>query len=282
MTDLLDDPTLDPERHTRIVSLWSDGSYEDIGALFEPISRELVAELDLAGLRVLDAATGTGNTAIAAASAGATVDACDLAPRLLDVARDRAAAASVDIAFVEADLLALPYEDDSFDAVVSTFGAFTVDDPARCARELVRVCRPDGRVVTTAWGDRGVFATSLEVIARELPEVDDPQGPDPRDWADLDGVRDVVAGLDVEVRVEQRTIWFRFPSLPAAFDLFEVASGPYLRMRAAIEERDPQGWNRVRRDVIAGWEPLARSGVGGGVELPADYGVATIVRTSGT
>ena len=282
MTDLPDDPILDTERHTRIVSLWSDGSYEDIGALFEPISGELVTELDLAGLRVLDAATGTGNTSIAAASAGATVDACDLTPRLLDVARTRAAAAGLDITFLEADLLALPYEDDSFDVVVSTFGAFTVDDPARCARELVRVCRPGGRVVTTAWAQWGAMATSMEVIAREHPEVHDPTGPNPRDWADLDGVRGFVAGLDVEVRVEQRTAWFRFPSLPAAFELFEMASGPYRRMRAAIEERDPDGWGRVRRDVVAGWEPLARPAAGGDVELPADYGVATIVRTSGT
>ena len=121
------------------------------------------------------------------------------------------------------------------------------------------------------------MATSMEVIARELPEVDDPSRPNPRDWADLDGVRGFVHGLDVQVRLEQRTIWFRFPSLEAVFDLFEVASGPYLRMRAAIEQRDPQGWDRVRRDVVAGWGPLARPAADGGVELPTDYGVATIM-----
>jgi SAM-dependent methyltransferase len=271
------DPTLDPNRQQRIVSLWSAGSYEDLGALFEPISRDLTAELELAGQRVLDAGTGTGNTAIAAAAAGATIDACDLTPRLLDVARDRAIAAGVDIAFVEADLLALPYEDDTFDVVLSTFGAFTVDDPTRCARELVRVCRPGGRVVTTAWGNQGLFATSMTVIARELPEVNDPSGPHPHDWAELDGVRGFLTGIDVRVDVEHRTAWFRFASLPAAFDLFEVASGPYLHMRAAIEERDPDGWHRVRRDVVAAWEPLARPVAGGGVELPAHYGVATII-----
>lgn len=269
--------TTDPDRRDGIVSLWSAGRYEDIGALFEPISHELVAELGLADRRVLDAGTGTGNTAIAAASAGASVDACDLTPRLLGVARDRAAAAGVDITFAEADLLALPYPDATFDVVLSTFGAFTVDDPSRCVRELVRVCRPGGRVVTTAWTDRGVFAASMAVIARELPEVHDPERPDPGDWAELAGVRGFVGGLDAEVRVERRTTWFRFPSLPAAFELFEVASGPYLRMRAAIEQRDPEGWDRVRRDVVAGWQPLARPLAGGGVELPAHYGVATIV-----
>ena len=117
------------------------------------------------------------------------------------------------------------------------------------------------------------------ICSRELPEVNDPSGPNLDAWAELDGVRGFVTGMDVEVRVEHRTTWFRFASLPAAFEFFEVASGPYLRMRAAIEERDPDGWNRVRRDVVAGWETLARPGADGCLELPADYGVATIIPT---
>ncbi len=275
--DVAGTTTPDPQRRDEIVSLWSAGRYEAIGALFEPISHELVAELDVAGRHILDAATGTGNTAIAAAMAGAMVDACDLTPRLLELARGRAAAADVTIAFAEADLIALPYPDATFDLVVSTFGAFTVDQPERCARELVRVCRPGGRVVTTAWADRGVFATSREVIARELPEIHGPARHDPHDWAEPAAVRGFVAGLDVEVHIEHRTIWFRFPSLVAAFELFEAASGPYLRMRAAIEQREQAGWERVRHDVVAGWGQLARPAVGGGVELPADYGIVTII-----
>lgn len=129
-----------------------------------------------------------------------------------------------------------------------------------------------------------MFAISRQVIARELPEIHDPGRHDPHDWAELDAVRGFVAGLDVEVHTEHRSIWFRFPSLVAAFELLEAASDPYLRMRAAIEEREQAGWEGSRQGgrgcattSLPAGAPLARPAAGGGVELPADDGIVTII-----
>ncbi|MCC5948524.1 MAG: class I SAM-dependent methyltransferase [Nitriliruptoraceae bacterium] len=268
----------DPERREAIVGLWTDGCYEDIGALFEPATTALVEELGVEGLRVLDAATGTGNTALAAAARGAEVDACDLTPRLLTVARQRAAERDLEVRFREGDLLALPYDDASFDLVLSTFGAFTADDPRACARELVRVCVSGGRIVSTAWADEGMFARSIDLIMAELPDDLFAGRPNPQDWADPLALRGLFAGLDVELAVEHRTAWFPFDSLDGAFALLESASGPFLRLRTAMDAIDDTAWPRVRTATLQAWGELSRPGAEGGVELPAVYGIATITR----
>lgn len=262
-------------RVTAIQEVWSAGSYEDVGVLFAPATDALVAELPLAGQRVLDAATGTGNTAIAAARAGAEVSAFDLTPRLLAVARERAEAAGVALDLREGDLLDIPFPDASFDVVLSTFGAFTADDPRRCAAELVRVCRPGGSVVTTAWSDGGIFAVLTDVATARHPSVVSSDAPDPRDWADRAGLEAIFAGLDVTVALERRTVWFPFPDVAEALALFERASGTVQRMRAGVEAVEPGGWEAVRAETLDGWAALARPAASA-VELPGVYGVAFV------
>lgn len=265
---------LSTDRTVAIRELWAAGAYEDIGALFEPISAEVVGNLDLAGRRVLDAATGTGNTALLAARAGAEVDAFDISPRLLGIARSRAVSAGLDIRFRDGDLIDLPYPDASFDVVLSTFGAFTVDDPPRCAAELVRVTRPEGGIVSTAWSDEGMLATLTAVVADRYPGVLDPSRPDPAAWADPTGVARIFADEDVHITVTRRTWWFRFPTIVAPLDLLEEASGPVQRLRAAVEAADGN-WSETREDILARWARLARP-TATGVELPAVYGLATV------
>ncbi len=258
-----------------IRQLWSDGDYARVGALFIPVTDTLVDELGLDGLDVLDAATGTGNTALAAARAGARVSAFDLTAQLLDVARARAAESGLAIDFAEGDLLDVPYPDDRFDVVLSTFGAFTADDPRRCATELVRVCRPGGRVVSTAWGHDGVFGALTAVVAERHPEVVDPARPDPRAWADAEGLAAIFAGLDVKIELTHRTVWFPFPSAERALALFEEVSGPVQRLRAGVEQASPGGWEGVRMELVRRWDALARR-VPAGVELPSGYGTAVV------
>jgi SAM-dependent methyltransferase len=262
------------DRTAAIRRVWEDGAYEDIGALFEPISAQVVGNLALTGRHVLDAATGTGNSALLAARAGAQVEAFDLTPRLLDIARARAASAGLDIRFREGDLVDMPYPDASFDVVLSTFGAFTVDDPRRCAEELLRVTRPGGSVVSTAWSDEGMFAALIAVVTEQHPGALDPDRPDPAAWADASALARIFAGADVDISVQRLTWWFRFPSLIAPLDLLERASGPVQRLRAAVEAADGD-WTESRDEILARWSRLARS-TATGVELPAVYGVATV------
>jgi SAM-dependent methyltransferase len=268
------------DRIASIQQLWTDGDYAQIGELFHPISVRLVADLDaevgLAGREVLDAATGTGNTALELADRGAQVHAFDLTPRLLDIARSRATDAGVEVHFGEGDLLNVPFPDARFDLVVSTFGAFTADDHARCAAELLRVCRPGGQVISTAWADAGCFATLRSTVLEEHPELIDPSQPDPGDWARLDALLEMVEGRSVDVQLEQRAHPFHFPSASAAMDLMEEASGPVLRMREGVRARGGD-WTALRDRIVARWNEEADHGPDG-IVLNGVYGVSRFRR----
>jgi SAM-dependent methyltransferase len=263
------------ERTRRIEELWSDGDYTEVARWFEPISDRLVGRLRPAGQRVLDAATGTGNTALAAARAGADVDAFDLTEPLLEIARSRAAAEGLDVRFRTGDLLDVPYADASFDLVVSTFGAFTADDPVRVAEELVRVCRPGGTVLSTAWGREGVIATVSQVVRERRPEVFPDGAPDPTLWADQAGVEQLFARCDVDIAVRRVETWFPFPGRDHLMRSFETVSGPIRRLRAAVGD----DWPAIRAEVIERWSALEREAETG-VELLGVHGEAQVVRRS--
>lgn len=263
------------ERTRRIEELWSEGDYTEVARWFEPISERLVDGLRPSGLRVLDAATGTGNTALAAARAGADVDAFDLTPSLLEIARARAAAAGLEVRFRTGDLLDVPYPDASFDLVVSTFGAFTADDAVRAAEELVRVCRPEGRIVTTAWGREGVIATTSQVVRERRPDLFPEGAPDPSRWADQAGVEELFARCDVEVEVRRVETWFSFPDREHLMRAFETVSGPIRRLQAAVGE----DWPAIRAEVIERWAAFERPAETG-IELLGIHGEAHVRRRS--
>ena len=137
--------------------IWSTGDFAKVARRIEPASAEMVAELGVEeGQELLDVACGTGNAAIPAAKRGARVTGLDLTPKLLEVSRRRAAAAGVEIELVEGDAEALPFADDSFDRVISLFGVMFAPDQQRATDELVRVCRPGGRIGFSAWTPTGL------------------------------------------------------------------------------------------------------------------------------
>jgi SAM-dependent methyltransferase len=263
------------DRTERIVALWSVGAYEQLGELFEPISDALIDRLDLTGRAVLDAATGTGNTAIAAARAGGEVSAFDLTPRLLEQAARRAERDGLSIDLRVGDLLAIPFDDDTFDLVISTFGAFTADDPAACLRELVRVCRPGGAILTTAWTPTSIFEVLKSHAFERRPDLRDASPARPLAWTDPDELRRLAVGLDVDVSVTSATHWVPFDSPRAALDLAEEVSGPVRYLRAAVLDAAPAAWDEVRRITVRDWTTMARAD-GDRVELPLSYAVATI------
>src|SRR3954462_10924744 len=124
---------------------WGVGEYEQTAAELEPVAEHVVALARLeAGERVLDVACGTGNAALLAARTGARATGVDGAPRLIEVARTRAAADGLAPAFVVGDVHQLPFGDGAFDVVLSVFGVVFADDPPRALGELVRVLRPGG------------------------------------------------------------------------------------------------------------------------------------------
>ena len=141
--------------------VWSSGDYNKIAALTVPVNEAVVTAAGIApGENVLDIATGTGHSALAAARGGAHVTGIDYVPALLEIARDRAAAERVEATFVECPAEDLPFPDGAFDVVVSAIGVMFAADHQAAADEIARVTRPGGRIALASWTARDSSAAS--------------------------------------------------------------------------------------------------------------------------
>ncbi len=149
---------------------WSAGDFSMIATQQILVGELLCEAVDVhPGEAVLDVATGSGNTALAAARRGGEVTGIDFVPALLDRGRERAAAERLRITFREGDAQDIPFPDRSFDIVLSTFGAMFAPDQERTALELLRVCRPGGRVGMANWTPDGVIGEMFHTVARFVP-----------------------------------------------------------------------------------------------------------------
>src|SRR3712207_1533003 len=136
----------------RTREVWATGDYQRVGVRLVPAAEQLVADLAVRpGDRVLDVAGGTGNAALAAARRDGDVVCSDIVPELLVHAERRAAMEGLAFATEVADACALPFPDEAFDVVISTFGVVFAAEPEQAARELLRVLRPGGRLGLTSW-----------------------------------------------------------------------------------------------------------------------------------
>jgi SAM-dependent methyltransferase len=161
----------DPELKARHRAMWASGDYPSMVETFLlPLGPRLVEASGVGdGMTVLDVAAGTGNFAIPAALAGADVTASDLTPELFDAGRDRAAAANVELDWVEADAERLPFDDESFDAVVSSIGVMFAPHHQDAADELVRVCRRGGTIALLSWTPEGMIGDLFRTIGPFAP-----------------------------------------------------------------------------------------------------------------
>lgn len=251
--------------------MWSSGDYASVGDLFAGAGATLVEAVGVAGLEVLDVATGTGNTALAAARAGAKrVVGVDLTPALLAEASRRSAAAGFSVEWKEGDMEALSAPDAGFDRVLSSFGAMFASDQGAMAAELVRVCRPGGRVGLTAWALDGLFDRMTTVLVSHLP-APPPPAPSPRDWASHASLERIFTGLPVDVAVEERTVSARFLSPEGAVELLETRAPPILAAREALTAAGR--WEDARSALVALFSEAATAD-GEGCRLDLDYVVA--------
>jgi ubiquinone/menaquinone biosynthesis C-methylase UbiE len=171
-------------------------------------------------MRVLDVAAGNGNAAVEAVAAGAEAVASDFAPKQVAQGRERTEAEGLDIEWVEADAEELPFDEGSFDAVVSVFGAMFAPRPERVASELFRIVRPGGTVGMANWRPEGFQAGFFEILSRYRPP--EPEGVQPSiRWGDPDCVRERFAAYAEEVRVEPSVVPWRFASLQEMAEFFQ-------------------------------------------------------------
>ncbi|WP_124711713.1 class I SAM-dependent methyltransferase [Mycolicibacterium nivoides] len=228
--------TSDSELEAKHRALWALGDYAAIAAnIVRPLGPVLVEACGIGpGDRVLDVAAGTGNAAIPAATAGATVTASDLCPELVEQGRRLGADAGVIIDWAEANAEALPYRDDSFDTVLSCIGVMFAPHHQRAADELVRVTRPGGRIGLIAWTPEGfigqLFATMKPYVPAPPPGV----SPPPK-WGDEDYVRTLLGDRVGELTCERRELDVDAFTDGAAFrDHFKANYGPTISAYRAI------------------------------------------------
>jgi SAM-dependent methyltransferase len=186
-------PTPDAELKARHRKMWASGDYPSMVETFlTPLGPRLAEACRVGpGTRVLDVAAGTGNASIAAARSGATVTASDLTPELLEAGRARAAAAGVELDWVVADAERLPFEDESFDVVMSAIGVMFAPHHQLAADELVRVCKPGGTIGLLSWTPEGMIGALFRTMGPFAPPPPPGAAPPPL-WGSEDHVRELL------------------------------------------------------------------------------------------
>jgi ubiquinone/menaquinone biosynthesis C-methylase UbiE len=227
---------------------WSAGDFSVVAKTIVIVSETLCEAVDvMPGERVLDVACGSGNTAIAAARRAweGTVGA-DFVPELLEHGRKRAEAERVDVEFVEGDTENLPFDDASFDVVLSTFGAMFAPNQPRAAAELLRVCRPGGRIGMANWTPDGLVGAMFSTTVKHAPPP--VKLTPPVLWGTEDHVRALFGDGISDLRAERRSVRMRYLSIDHNLEFFKKYFGP---TKMAYERLDEEGRAAFEADMRA-------------------------------
>lgn len=256
---------------SRQQATWASGDYAVLGTTLQIVGELLCEGVDLrARERVLDAAAGNGNATLAAARRFAVVTSADYVPALLDQGRRRAEAERLDVTFEVADVEALPYPDASFDVVLSTFGVMFTADQEQAARELMRVCRPGGRIGLASWTPGGFIGQLFRIVGAHVPPL--PGVRSPLLWGTDAHIQSLFKGAEA-IAHTTRYFTFRYESPEHWVDVFRTCYGPTYKAFAAL---DAQHQAALEADLIT---LLRHADVGGasGLVVPAEY-LETVIR----
>jgi ubiquinone/menaquinone biosynthesis C-methylase UbiE len=214
--------------------MWGSGPYERITDTIRDIHHVVIDRLGpQPGDRWLDLATGTGAVALLAARAGAEVTGQDLAPALIETARENAAAQGLAIGFEVGDAENLSYEDASFDVVSSTCGVMFAPDHGAVASELARVCRPGGRIALACWRPEGTIGDMFRTMAPFQPPAAPGVG-SPFEWGKEGHVTDLL-GEAFELEFEELVSVLEEESGEAVWELFVTSYGPTKTLAGSLE-----------------------------------------------
>ena len=251
---------------------WSSGDYAIIGTTLQIVGETLCEAVDLRSTqRVLDVAAGNGNATLAAARRFAEVVSTDYVGALLERARERAVAEGLTITFREADAEALPFADQSFDVVLSTFGVMFTPNQERAAGELLRVCRVGGKIGMANWTPSGLVGRLFKVIGKFVPP---PAGvKSPALWGDKSHLQSLF-GSRASIAANSRNFVFRYKSPDHWLNVFRNYYGPVIKAFAAI---DPDAREALERDLYAlvGEFNIARDGT---MVAPGEYLEVVVTR----
>ena len=216
--------------------MWGSGDYAVIGTALQIVGESLCESADIcAGEKVLDVAAGNGNATLAAARRFAKVTSTDYVPALLEKARQRAAAEGLTVDFRSADAEALGFDDDSFDACLSTFGVMFTPNQERAATELVRVTRPGGRIGLANWTPEGFVGRLFKIVGRHVPPPAGVQSP--ALWGTESRISELFGTRAADIAINRKQFKFRFRSAEHFMSVFRTYYGPVHKAFGALDAR---------------------------------------------
>lgn len=251
---------------------WASGDYAVVGTTLQIVGETLCEAVDLrSNQRVLDVAAGNGNATLAAARRFADVMSTDYVASLLHRGRERAEAERLAVTFQEADAEALPFEDDSFDVVLSTFGVMFTPRQEQAASELVRVCRPAGKIGLANWTPEGFIGELFKAIGKYVPPA--PGVKSPALWGS-EAHLDALFGSKAAIVAERKMFVFRYKSPAHWVEIFRGYYGPVHKAFAAI---DPPAREALETDLYALIDRfnVAKDGT---VVIPGEYLQAVVTK----
>jgi ubiquinone/menaquinone biosynthesis C-methylase UbiE len=244
---------------------WSSGNYAVVGTTLQIVGEQLCEALDIRpGAKVLDVAAGNGMVSLAAARRWCDVTSTDYVPALLECGRARASAEGLAIEFLEADAEDLPFDDGSFDTVVSTFGVMFTPNQDRAAAELLRVCKPKGQIGLANWTPEGFIGQIFKTLGKYLPPP--PSAKSPALWGTRSRLTEMF-GSATSFNAEIRHFNFRYRSPEHFLNVFETYYGPIHKAFAAL---DQQRQIDLRNDLHALIVRMNRA-TDGTMVVPSEY-----------
>jgi SAM-dependent methyltransferase len=218
--------------------MWASGDYPGMVETFLlPLGPRLVEAAGIGpGMKVLDIAAGTGNASLPAAEAGAEVTASDLTPELLEAGRARADAAGVQLEWVEADAENLPFDDESFDVVMSSIGAMFAPHHQDVADEMIRVCRPGGTIALLSWTPEGMIGGLFRMMGPFAPPPPPGASPPPL-WGSEDHLAELFGDRVDFGKLERQMLEITAFERPHDYgEHFKSKYGPTIAARANAEK----------------------------------------------
>jgi SAM-dependent methyltransferase len=245
---------------------WSSGDYAVVGTTLQIVGETLCEQLDLrSGAKVLDVAAGNGNATLAAARRWCDVTSTDYVPSLLEASRKRAAAEGHVIKYQEADAEALPFADNTFDVVLSTFGVMFTPNQDRAAAELLRVCKSGGQIGLANWTPGGFVGKLFKLIGTYIAP---PAGvKSPSQWGTPARIEELFGAGAERIRTEIREFNFRYRSPMHLIEVFRTYYGPIHKVFGALDEAKQAAFTR---DLLALCEAGNRSS-DRTLVLPSEY-----------
>jgi ubiquinone/menaquinone biosynthesis C-methylase UbiE len=254
------------ELKQRARKTWAAGNFDEIAKRVLGVGQRVAASAAIEpGMTVLDVACGTGNATIPAALAGGRCTGLDLTPELFDYARMNATEAGVEIDWVEGDAEAMPFEDDSFERVLSTFGVMFAPRHEVAAAELGRVCAPGGVVTLANWTPDGMIGDMFKLIGSRMPPAPSYTNP-PIRWGTEEHVRGLLEPLGFEIQCDPLMAIWRADSVEALVARMETHFGPWKMAQAALGD----DWPPLRAELYDVYDRFSRP-ENGGVAASGEY-----------